>query len=314
MLKNQFTLKWLKVPGYSVNIPLDITLSLKKSFGLLAASRMISDINPNHRKLRTYYFIIQSLIDRCRLYKDVSNLQSLVQSEVLVDVRQEVRLNLRTEEAWMKGESVLAYSFSSKILRIVQTELLEFKKWKENLRIQLFITLPLGINPLVHLCCFGERPVAGTNNGLHLVELWSKSKKKNTVPYEVGYSDMTVKDLLDPSFHFLLAKDHGFDSTFSLSVSSLAADDYIHLIRLTTCDSELVSNMTPFILQSSLPPPTREPATGFVPIKCLEFEDRYDLEIGIRGFIISNPDGMLFSYHILGFKNSSKKLFLFPDL
>jgi hypothetical protein len=119
---------------------------------------------------------------------------------------------------------------------------------------------------------------------------------------KASYLQMKVKDLLDPSFSFLLHRDHGFDSMAYLLVWNKETKQVELLTLLSGCECKISTNPSRFSLQSSQHRPIPEPAIGLVVLKCLEAEDRYDLVIGVRGDVISSANGNYFNpFSILSF-------------
>lgn len=299
IMKNVVTLKWLKVPGYSTNIPLDISASLKQAIYSLAARRNdgCGGVDPFKIRLRTCYFIIQSLFQRCRLLQDAPAVFSLVQSDVQTSISPDLRLNWRTEEVWMKGEPVLAYSVS-KTFRPIRTSrtVQEIKQWNKDTPIRLMLVDPSISERLSCVDTESTSRVVFANNS-YQIDLWIIQNEK-----ELNFSDLTVKHLLDPTFTFLLPKDHGIDPRMILCVMKGEPNDTENSLRdldelNKICHWKLVTNLAPFTFHPSQPP-TKEPTIGLFVLKCAETEDRYDLEIGVRGISISSANGMQFLFSL----------------
>ena len=92
----------------------------------------------------------------------------------------------------------------------------------------------------------------------------------------------------DPCFSFLLADDHNLDSktrflVYDIDNKSLLVYDLLSAFTSTTL---LQQNSSPMLLRSA----AKEPSVGFTIIKCLESEDGYQLEIGLRGVSHENDN------------------------
>ena len=282
------TLKWQKAPGYSSNIKIDISPPLKKAIGLLATSRFnITSPHPFYSKLYTYHFIIKSLVSRCRLFQDISFLQSLVQTEVLEKVTENLGLAWRTEKAWMNGEPVLAYSFG-KYRQQLRRGLLEVKQFKVTDSIYLMLS-----EPIKRLSTANRSAIVCRNNYIGL----TSCNGKNTY----SYLALKVKDLLHPYFSFILPKDHGFDSGVTFCVfrnesdtQNLMAPEFVDW-----CDKKMCINPTPFSLRPNPLHSTPETERGLQVVKCSETENRYDLDITVRAVPISSADGIYICFYLV---------------
>ena len=293
------TLKWQKAPGYSSNIKIDISPPLKKAIGLLATSRFnITSPHPFYSKLYTYHFIIKSLVSRCRLFQDISFLQSLVQTEVLEKVTENLGLAWRTEKAWMNGEPVLAYSFG---------------KFRQQLRRSLLVDIQLEMTSTIFLALSvpSETIALSLQHGdlgyktedlmseRHCIGL-SSCNRENTY----SYLTLKVKDVLNPLFSFLLPKDHGLDSSVFLWVLELAeCSDKAKCLMLPSlaecCTRKVCINPTPFSLRPNPLHSTPETERGLQVVKCSETENRYDLDITVRAVPISSADGIYICFYLV---------------
>ena len=117
MLTGVITLKWCKAPTYSSNVRLNISPIMKKTIDRLAQARFIKTDEETSKsetifsfRLLTYYSIMQSLMKRLQLNLDGTTLQSAFQNISLEDVPASLHLAWRTEQAWLSGKPVFAYS------------------------------------------------------------------------------------------------------------------------------------------------------------------------------------------------------------
>ena len=297
-LKHYTTLKWLKAPGYSPNIKLDISPPLKSAIGLLAASRfqsysLINDSIFCSSYLYTYYFIIKSLADRCRFDEEKSTLQSIAQTEILDGVSQDLRLAWRTESAWMNGEPVLSFYLNNEVRRNVRYGLLKAKNYPLDSAVLLRMTMPLDIpEEFKKDVADGNIDVRNFVGISHWIGLFTSNG--NNTP---DYLQLKVKDLLDPSFSFLLPKDHGLDHRICVSVhtgKSKEVDGFGLMIIFADLNCKVRTNSTRFCLQPTLSLSTAETSRGLQVVKCIETETQYDFDIQVRGVAISNVTGIYF--------------------
>ena len=304
------TLKWLKAPGYSNNIKLDISPPLKKSISLLAASRFEwASSHPFFCQLLTYYHIFKSFADRFHLFPDISTLQSLIQAQ---EVSAKYSLAWRTEKAWMNGEPVLAYSFG-KFRRELRNSLLE----QVQLQATSSIFFMLGA-PIAQTAAAINDPSRGfmpenIMDQINCIGLTSINEDNN-----YSHSVLKVKDVLHPSFSFLLPKDHGLDYSVNLWVFDLGESKDAHpkCLMLSSlaecCVWKVCVNPTPFSLQPNTLPSSEATHRGLVVVKCSETEDHYDMDISIRGVTIGSANGYFFLLFFFIFKHFY--LLWFPDV
>ena len=129
-------LKWFKVhPNFSSNIQMDVSPALKTTIGQLASIRFTRI----PRGLYTFYSILQSLFERCSWLQNGATLQSIFQTEYLKTVPVSHHLTWQTEQAWLSGEPVLAYSFSD-ALRIGELQQ-HFQQHSSVRQLQLVLVL-----------------------------------------------------------------------------------------------------------------------------------------------------------------------------
>ena len=188
IIKHYLTLKWLKAPAYSLNIPLDISSSLKDAIGELAKTRFdaLINVNPFQNRLRTHYFIIQSIINRCRLLQDGPALRHLIQTQVLTVVSRDMHLIWRAEQAWMNGEQVLAHFFSSNWIRNLRTQMLEEKKWRLNTPLPLMLTALSEYTGNEYTSPIGHGQLKmfdGLMDKSHNIRFWSSRREKERGSY-----------------------------------------------------------------------------------------------------------------------------------
>ena len=213
--KDQFLkLKWKSVTDFAGSFKLDFSPVLRNAIDKLAASasRFFSESRTfSEYPLNTYLYILDSLSRRCELLPNGATLQSLFQAEVAP----EARLTYRTESAWLSGEPVLQYYISSSI----REYLLEKQETE--------ITLSL------------EGKAGNYRVGITRRKLGGK--------ISIGYFRLNLEDLQDPSFSFLLPKDHPRDFVFYITDCNACAP--LLAVNLDSLRSRLITNPTPFFLQ-----------------------------------------------------------------
>ena len=274
------TLKWQQALGFSENIQLEMSPVLERAIKQLAASRFsYGSTFCCGYQLYTFYYILQSLASRCALILLPAAIRYLLMMSGF-------RFIWRTEQAWMKGESVLKYSFTSSVRAHIHKYL--FK----NDAIRYHVML---IGAEFSHTKFVE---SSQNNILSLFQ-WKKGNK--TITAHCFY--LIADELQDTSFSFLLAKDHEPDLTLCIADSNTT----LIRVKLRNLKSKLISDPTPFSLQSALSQ-TQTTESGNASrlsfIRCTENEIGYELDVNIYGAQISQREGQ--------FKYSSRhcKLFL----
>ena len=274
-------LKWIKVhPNFSSNIQMDVSPALKTAIGQLASIRFTRV----PRDLYTFYSILQSLFERCSWFQNGATLQSIFQTEYLKTVPVSHHLTWQTEQAWLSGEPVLAYSFSD-ALRIGELQQ-HFQQHSSVRQLQLVLVLidtdrVMRTDP-AHLLKYPH----------HWIDLYRVDDTSKRTSAAVYKPNVSWAGFLEPSFSFLLAPDHKLPSYSSLVVSDGEKEQFLFTIQFSThvFESTLIVNPTPFcpLVQNSLP----EEKGMYVRLKCLETEDHYELDIGTRGIsAIANLKG-----------------------
>ena len=158
---------------------------------------------------------MQSLVDRCPPLQDIPTLHSLIQTEVQDEVSQELRLVWETEKAWLNGEPVLAHSFG-KWRRQLRIDMSEKNRFRTNSPVHLLLAMPQIETVSASI---KEHEVYG--NVIKDITHWVGLHSSNDEANAYGYFELRVKDLFDPSFSFLLPKNHGLDSEILLCVVNM---------------------------------------------------------------------------------------------
>ena len=214
--KNLFiTLKWQQALGYSENIPLEISPALERAIKQLAAARFTSELQfCCGYTLYTFNYIIQSLASRCALFQPIATFQS---DFFLTEVLPSDRLAWQIEQAWIKGEPVLQYSFTSVTQSHVSqafASLSQESKFKFSLISSSLLLAPtiLRVKPFQH----------------NWIKFFQRTTGKSTITYHIN--DLTKDELQDSSFSFLLVQDH--DPNLALLIADVANNNNSVLINL----------------------------------------------------------------------------------
>ena len=277
--KNIFiTLKWQQSPGFSANIPLEISPVLETAIKRLAASRFA---NQPHlccgRQLYTYYFILQSLWSRCALLTPAAIIHS---EHFLAEVCPPLRLAWQTEQSWIKGEAVLRYSFSS-----------SFRDWiSKGHKKRATSHYQVMLISKRWLCGPKGRAEPSQQNWVTLYQ------RKIGNKIITCHLPLTLEDLADPSFSFLLVKNHEPDLMFCLYDQVDKGNP--SLISLSELKSRVISYPTPYSIGSTLSQPAVA-AVGLNVTKCSEATDSYEFDINANGVQLNDVKGKpTFSHNI----------------
>jgi len=272
-VKNLFiTLKWQQALGYSENIQLEMSPVLERAIQQLAASRFDngSKFCDHGLQLYTFYYILQSLTSRCAFLQPAE-----IQSFFLTVVSPSFRLTWRTEQAWMKGEPVLQYFFSSSF----RAHIHELVSSAATCYDVMLVRTEFSHNEIIE---------PSQNNFLSLFQ-WKKGNSTITA----HCFHLNVDELQDTSFSLLLAKDHEPDLT--LCIADVGKNNRaLIMVKLRDLRSKLISNPIPFSFQSA-PIQTqnteKENACYLSVIRCAENEMGYELDVNTYGAQISQREG-----------------------
>ena len=253
--------KWQLSPGYSGNIPLDVSHSvLETAIGKLVGNRFGD--SSFARRLNTFSYILQSLFSRCSLLQNYATLQSLY----LPKTGACNRFTWLTELAWMKGEPVARYSFPNLVRNIIPDAPQPF----------------VGVMPKEEVNFPEDSPIGGI----------SKRQWAGLCQYKgvTGYFHLKKDMLQDPSFAFLIFKDHDPSLLFTI----MDDEEILFYLELRLLNCKVIENPTPFIMQQTpTQPEAVETLLGLYVLKCIETEGSYELEVNVRGVQISNASGTL---------------------
>ena len=275
--KNLFiSLKWQLSSGYSRNIPLEISSVMETAIKRLASARF--NYSPDSccgYPLYTYYLILQSLWRRCDLPHPATTILSDCFLTDFLIVPPYFQLNWNTEEAWMKGDPVRRYSFNSSFRSRIVKSLTGLDKFFYLILMQHGLMLSQKcIKPdQQSYLTLVQRTTGGSIFTGHLIAF-------------------TKKDLLDPSFGFLLVKDHETDLMLWIVVkNNRKLRSVVHLNDRKSLTSKLISNPTPSFLQPLLTQPERVPDVGLHVLKCSETVDGFQFDINVCGIQINDAKG-----------------------
>jgi len=115
-----------------------------------------------------------------------------------------------------------------------------------------------------------------------------------------GYLLLKFKDLLDPSFSLLLHKDRGFAPDninlwiYNTEKSVMNPTSLVLGTLAEHCVWNVITNPTPFSLRPNPLSSAPETSVGLQVMKCSETEDRHDLDVSVRGVVISSANGTFF--------------------
>ena len=271
-VKNLFiTLKWQQALGYSENIQLEMSPVLERAIKQLAASRFsYGSTFCCGYQLYSFYYILQSLTSRCAFLQPAE-----IQSFFLTEVSPSFRLTWRTEQAWMKGEPVLQYSFSSSF----RAHIHELVSSAATCYDVMLVRTEFSHNEIIE---------PSQNNFLSLFQ-WKKGNSTITA----HCFHLNVDELQHTSFSLLLAKDHEPDLT--LCIADVGKNNRaLIMVKLRDLRSKLISNPIPFSFQSA-PIQTqnteKENACYLSVIRCAENEMGYELDVNTYGAQISQREG-----------------------
>ena len=318
---NPITLKLLKAPAYSSNVPLAVSPALKSALDQLAqfiqlrwwSLPLTSDDNHFIRALvtrclpytpLTSLYVLQSMKKRCQWVP--GSIESLFQSKAIPT---HLQLAWRTQRDWISGQPVLL--FSTKNSSFFQT-----------LRRDNYAADPfgMGLHPI-----FAQRllkqPMSddgGSGGSLFLV-LNSQNISLQTnahgnfdsrllenaqcIDY-LGFSKRAMQfiqvsppqleDPIDHTVSFLLPIDHGFAPDTFLCHHNATQGTLKSCSFFDNFESTIVINANPSLTPPSIAPPQSIAADiGLRVISCLESEDDYQLEIAVRGLPIGSINGIL---------------------
>lgn len=283
---NPVTLKWRNGPSYSDNIKLAISIGMKIALNSLAESCFVLDIvNDLHGSSAvlpntpvTFYYLLRTLV--CRFQWVPGAIESFIQQIV---VSPWFQLEFRTQQQWMKGQPVLLYSSSSPLL--LQNDFLEGRDFPVLLLLVSKKEMKrFGAKP-------GSTPPREFFTKAHVIEnlYWSKVKSA------FSRNGTNSRLFSEQSFSLLLAQDHGLDTSTqlciiqSLSCSLMYSTEFFPLFQ-----SKTVLNPSPLLCQSAgaVKQETEEADEALNVLKCLEFENRYSLDISIQqGYDIDDING-----------------------
>jgi hypothetical protein len=230
---------------------LDLSPVLRNAIGKLAASRFLTESCAfADYQLNTYFHILHSLSRRCELLPNGATIQSLFQAKVAPDVS----LTFQTEQAWINGQPVLQFYFNNSIRNYLRSQ-----KTTE-----------------ISLTLEGK-------SGSHWIGLTQRKFESRMC---IGYFPFHSEDLQDPSFSFLIPKDHPRDLV--CVVTDNKNDESILAIKLDSLKFRLITNPTPFSLQPAITQPETE---GLFVRRCSETEIDYEFEVTVRGVTINDVKG-----------------------
>ena len=297
---NRVMLKWLRSPEFSSNVIMELSPCLKTAIsrlGELCFSEQpqsvisCSETRPNRTSLKpkcmlvnytpvTFYYVIQSLVNRCVLVQDT--VKSLLQTPVPPSLQ----LAWQTQQDWWNGEQVRVYSISKrsieKSLTLIGLEMF--------LQSDCNFELLLLANPKSQKAKSGQLLPNSTEfiANAHCIDrlCWDEnmmsSKKVSASNFNLGK---------DPTFSFVLTKDHELDTKTRLFLFNgesdyLTAIDYLHLFTTTG-----MINPNPSMMKPRQGSKDTETASGLHILKCCEYEDRFELTIAVRGVSIDKVEG-----------------------
>jgi hypothetical protein len=269
--KNLFTtLKWQQSPGYTENVPLEMSPVLQEAIMHLAAARFDYESQSCCGiQLYTFFFILQSLTSRCALLQPISTLQSLF----LTVVQPDLLLAWQTEEAWMKGESLLQYSFANSDRETVRKSISSTATYYDLMLVELKIA-----SSSDEIVEYSE---------CNWITLFQQRSGKTTIT--AHRFQLTVDDLQDLSLSFLLVKDH--KPSLALCIVDQEDNKILFMAKLNNLTSKLISISNPFSLQSTLLE-TRCEHKLYV-TRCAEIETGFELDVSTTGVRISKTEGDL---------------------
>ena len=287
---SRLTLKWLRTFGYSNNVRVDVSPDMKTaidrfvdpSFLIKAKNRPPPGIPELPNTPLSFYYFIFSLADRMKWSKE--RIETVFCN---LPIPTDYQLEWRTQRSWMMGESVLLYSLeNSGLLRDA------FLEASDMCFIQLLLVSPRHLKRFN--AQFGMQLPVEFFSGVTCIEnvSWSRSRKD----FMFDATDR-FKDTLKQTLSFILAKDHGLDSSTHLCfvcMTNLKLIGTIEVFPRSTC-KEIV-NRNPLCRHVAA---MTADVNGIS--KCLEFEDRYEIDVTIPGSRINDVQGkyMQISFLIL---------------
>jgi hypothetical protein len=301
---NSITLKWLQTPGYSSNVKLDISSDLQAAVTRLAKLCFIDPPSPFEYDIvpkspfpytpLTYYYVFQSVVKRC-VWVENSDEKLFSYS-----VDPSLCLTWLTLRDWLNGEPVQMFTCTFRpLLAVMQKS----KKFLGRLYISETGIDIKAINPTMNTHAISWE-------SLHSIDHLCWSSKNATYTHASSFSSTGNQEGSLSSF--LLVNDDGFIPTteflfafacnFTKERESYSAQLFRHF------ESRLVVNLNPFFLEPRIVSQNAEGAVRLHVIKCLEFADRYELDIGLRGILANDLKGSYCFSFVSLIENSSKNL------
>jgi hypothetical protein len=280
-------LQWSKAPPFSHNIKLGFSVELIRAIYLLGKSCFIRSFNPNADSFKnplpysplTFFKIVHSMVERHAWIRNyiMSHEGGSPFNPVLAPPL--YHLVWKTYKALLMHKPVLVYTAS----RSFPVHQLVSKRMQEN-PVQLLL-VP-GDHFKRHETKLGKVLCPSFFENVHCIDDLREFAK------EASFLAMTMEEFKMAPFSLLLAKDHGLDKSTKLCIVDIKTSSMVFSLEFFTHFSYTEFKLPSKSESKPKAPEVKAPKKGLVVLCCLEFADRYEMDLVVRGVPINNEKGM----------------------